>query len=69
MKINYVIGSGNRELEQLIEKLTFPTKHDTADDYPFHITISSISAWRAPRNPTDKAWGQVLPLLKYLESI
>jgi hypothetical protein len=63
----YAINSReiNAGISQLLFRMTFPTKKETAEAYPFCIYVADLATWRAPRDPHDPAWTE---LLKRLES-
>jgi len=63
----YAINSReiSASVSQLLSRMTFPTKKETAEAYPFYIYVADLATWRAPRDIRDPAWTE---LLKRLES-
>jgi len=66
-KITYVQLSGGRELDNLIASMTFYTKRETAQHYPFYIYILPSIGWRAPLNSEDPRWPELLDILESLQ--
>jgi len=63
----YIINSReiSAGISSLLTRMTFPTKKETAEAYPFYIYLVDLATWRAPRDPHDLAWTE---LLRRLES-
>lgn len=52
-----------------LAKMTFVTKRDTAENYPFYIVIpqnvlNEPTSWRAPIDSNDSRWPEMLKLLE-----